>query len=131
MTSSNCDAFCMKCNNLLPCDTTLTNFDLLRITKLRTVFFTARIRSRGKVMFPRVFICSQRRVCIFTMSWEGKPRPPRANPLRKQPHPPIRRQTACQNTSTTTGYGQQAGGTHPTGMYICFGFSCTVTKLDQ
>ena len=28
--------------------------------------------------------------------------------------------TPPRDTCDTTGYGQQAGGTHPTGMYSCF-----------
>ena len=64
-----------------------------------------RIRSMGKVMFSQVFVCSQE-VCLLgglpSHNAVGNQTPLHADP------PPGK---------DTTGYRQQAGGTHPTGMH--------------
>ena len=39
---------------------------------------------------------------------------------------PARHLPWADNPSDTTGYGQQAGGTHPTGMHTCFRFCLTI-----
>ena len=55
----------------------------------------------------------------------GKADPSECNPL-----PPFRRQTLplCQDTDTNPGYGQQVGGTQPTGMHTCFNVLAQVFK---
>ena len=74
---------------------------------------TACLRSMGKVMFSQVFVCSQevcllRGVCLEGDSaWKGS----RRVCMEGEGGPPPGKDI--------TGYGQQAGGSHPAGMHPC------------
>ena len=77
----------------------------------------------GKVIFSQVFVCSQWEICIPAMPWEGRTPPPlkadlpslrRQYPHQKADPPP------CQDTDSSTGYGQQVESIHPTGMHTCW-----------
>ena len=73
-------------------------------------FYPRRIQSMGQGnVFTDVCLFTMGAVCLPTMPWEGRP----PSPLRNQKPPP------CQDMGIVTGYGQQAGGTHPTGMHPC------------
>ena len=82
-------------------------------------------------MFLHPSLCSQEGCVCPIACWDTQP-PAADTPLRKHPHrqtPPGQthplgrhptRRTPPPADSNTTGYGQQAGGTHPTGMHTCF-----------
>ena len=66
-------------------------------------------------------------VILFTGEGGLPNLPPDVDPPDAETPPP-------KDTWDTTGYGQQAGGAHPTGMHTCFqGFlaaKITITKLQ-
>ena len=77
-------------------------------------------------MFSQVSFCRQGGVCL----WFGGCLPLVPGGVCLGRHPPwtdIPLPSACWDAHTpaadTTGYGQQADGTHPTGMHSCFTFA--------
>ena len=82
-----------KCSFTLRHSSVNTTLNFLRSHPLKA---TLLLRSKCFVMFSQVCVTnSVHRVCVYSSIPLGK-------------HPP-----------TTTGYSQQVGGTHPTGMHSC------------
>ena len=86
-------------------------------------------------MFSQVSVCQWGGVCPIAC-WDTPPRP-EATPTRASPHRPeadiplgrhpLGRHPPAQ---CMVGYGQQAGGTHPTGMHSCF-FTRYTAKISK
>ena len=82
-------------------------------------------RSWGKVMFLQasvILLTGGRWGVCLSACWDSRPpcsRPPREQaPPRADPPPPPRSRHP-PGTEHAGGYGQRAGGTHPTGMQTC------------
>ena len=56
------------------------------------------------------------------VSGQTPPTPRQTSSLGRHP-PPAQCMLGCTPPADTTGYGQQADGTHPTGMHSCFTFA--------
>ena len=92
------------------------------------VFVTARNSSFGKEMFSQACVKNSvpRGVCVYIPTFLLAIAPP----LGRHPLPPRQTHPPPRQTPRTMGYGQQAGGTHPTGMHSCHSFNSQHIHVD-